>query len=99
MRGWAHGRTPTRSQRLELLDDALERVRERCADGERRLHPLHLNSAQHLEVLIAETAGGPQLIDECSLVRSFVEEMPHVLAIGLVRDPAQRTHAATQALP
>ncbi len=88
-----------RSQGVEVVDDAGERVREHGADRERRPHPLGLDSAQHLDVLLAEPARVAHGVDRLPLIGALVKEMPDVLPVGLVGDAAQRTDAGPQSLP
>ncbi len=87
-----------RPKRIEVLGDPGHRVHEQRAQRKRRMHAVDLDSAQHLDVLSAEPARTPDLVDRLSLIGTLVKEMPDVLAIGLVGDTAEWTDPAPQSL-
>ena len=59
---------------------------------------LDLEAAQALGVLGAEAAGLAQAIEGLVVGGVVVEERPHVLAVHLVGDAAERADALAQAL-
>ena len=92
-------RSHVRRERLQLSDDAGERVREQDTDAQGCLHVLHVDAAQHLNVLGAEAECAADFFDRAHVVAALVVEVPDVFAIGLMRRAAQRADAVGEALP